>query len=218
MKYVVPVIVALFVIISCKEEKVKPLSFVEKVAHANGMEHWENVSEIRFTFNVDRDTIHFERDWIWSPKTGQVSMTHNGEVTTYNREAVDERSLNADKAFVNDTYWLLAPFKLIWDEGYTRDSIYKDEAPISKDSLYKLTIHYTGDGGYTPGDAYDFFIDNDHMIREWVYREDNSQSNCFITTWEDYVEEKGIKLSTLHQDESGGFRLYFSDVSITTTK
>lgn len=214
MKYMFPIAMILLTIISCKEEKAKPLSFVEKVAQANGIEHWKDVSELRFTFNVDRDTIHFERDWAWNPKTGQVAMTYNGETTSYNREAVDERSLKADKAFVNDTYWLLAPFKLIWDEGYTRDSIIRDEAPISKDTLYKLTIHYTGDGGYTPGDAYDFFIDKDHMIREWIYREDNSTSNCFITTWEDYTEEGNIKFSTLHKDETGGFRLYFSDIEV----
>lgn len=219
MKYLVPIALILTAItFSCKEETAKPLSFTEKVAHANGIDNWQNVTELKFTFNVDRDTIHFERSWSWHPKTGEVSMTINGETTTYNREAVDERSLQADKAFVNDTYWLLAPFKLVWDEGYTRDSIIKTEAPISRDSLYKLTILYEGNGGYTPGDAYDFYIDEDHMVKEWVYREGNSQSNCMMTTWEEYLDEGGLKLSTLHKDDTGNFSLYFTDVAVETEK
>ncbi len=141
-------------------------------------------------------------------------MTVNGETTTYNREAVDERALDADKAFINDTYWLMAPFKLVWDKGFTQDSIIRTEAPISKDSLYKVTILYDNEGGYTPGDAYDFYVDNDYMVREWVYREGNSQSNCMMTTWEDYKKQGGMTFSTLHKDDSGSFKLYFTDLSV----
>ena len=215
MRYFLPILLLLILItVSCKEEPIKVLSFTEKVARANGLENWDEVSEIHFTFNVDRDTVHFERNWIWHPKTGQVSMTMNGETTTYNRDAVDEGSLMADKAFVNDTYWLLAPFKLVWDQGFTMDSIVKTVAPISKDSLYKLTILYQDTVGYTPGDAYDFYIGDDYMVREWVYREDNMENNCMMTTWEDYKEEGGVKFSTLHQDETGNFQLYFTDIKV----
>ncbi|WP_224489660.1 hypothetical protein [Robertkochia flava] len=217
MRYIFSVLLVLAAItFSCNDTPEKPLSFTEKVAMANGLDNWNTIDELRFTFNVDRDTMHFERSWIWNPKTGQVSMTVNGETITYNRDAVDERSLQADKAFINDSYWLLAPFKLVWDEGYSMDSIIKAEAPISKDSLYKLTILYEDTVGYTPGDAYDFYIGEDYMVKEWVYREDNSESNCMMTTWEEYEEEGGLKLSTLHRDDTGHFSLYFTDIAVST--
>lgn len=43
-------------------------TILEKVANANGFQNWKNVKELKFTFNVDRDTSHFERTWIWKPK------------------------------------------------------------------------------------------------------------------------------------------------------
>ncbi len=215
MKYALPVLMLIAAItFSCKEEPSKALSFTEKVAQANGIDSWDKISELRFTFNVDRDTLHFERKWVWHPKTGEVSMTVNNETTTYNREALDDKSLNADKAFINDTYWLLAPFKLVWDEGYTQDSIIRAEAPISKDSLNKVTIVYNKEVGYTPGDAYDFYVDDEYMIREWVYREGNTQGECMMTTWEEYQKKGGVSFSTLHRDENGAFKLYFTDLSV----
>ena len=216
MKYLAPIILVISLLtFGCNEEPAKALSFTEKVAQANGIDSWDKITELSFTFNVDRDTMHFERQWVWHPKTGEVSMTVNEETITYNREAVDEKSLKADKAFINDTYWLLAPFKLVWDEGYTRDSIIKAEAPISKDSLYKLTIMYNNEVGYTPGDAYDFYIDDDYMVKEWVYREGNSQADCMMTTWEDYKKQGGISFSTMHNDDTGNFKLYFTDLNVT---
>lgn len=44
-------------VFSCKQKE------VEKTVNANGFEHWERVSKIEFTFNVDRDSSHLERSW-----------------------------------------------------------------------------------------------------------------------------------------------------------
>ena len=50
------------------------LTNVQRIANANGYEAWKDVSEISFTFNVDRGGNHFERSWIWNPKTSDIKM------------------------------------------------------------------------------------------------------------------------------------------------
>ncbi len=208
----------ILLVISCKEKEVnKNLNPLEKVAYAHGFEHWNQVEEITFTFNVDRDTTHFERTWQWRPKKNEVTLIKAGKKLNYNRDQIlSDQELSADKNFINDVYWLLAPYKLIWDEHKTFSAPVMDKAPISQDSLSKLTVVYDSQGGYTPGDAYDFYIDESNMVKEWVYRENNSNSNCMITTWENYKDFNGLKIATMHQNENGIFKLYFTGIKVKT--
>ena len=37
------------------------------------LKNWKNVEEIKFTFNVDRDTTHYERSWIWNIRKNEVT-------------------------------------------------------------------------------------------------------------------------------------------------
>lgn len=208
-------------VLSCKKKEVNPktLSPLEKIAYANGYENWKKVEEIKFTFNVDRDTAHFERNWKWKPNTNEITLIKNGEAITFKRSQIlSDTELAADKNFINDVYWLLAPFKLVWDEGIDYEKPVMEIAPISKDSLQKVTITYTNEGGYTPGDAYDFYVDKNNEIKEWVYREDNSTSKCMMTTWEDYKDFNGIKIATMHQNENGVFKLYFTNIEVKVTQ
>src|SRR5690606_33114281 len=166
----------------------------EKIANASGFENWKNVLELHFTFNVERDTTHFERSWIWSPKTDDVVMISGKDTITYNRKSVDSSSINADKSFINDKYWLLASFQLVWDHGTQISEPSKEAAPISNIEMNKITLTYPSNGGYTPGDAYDFYYDDDFIVREWIYRKENSKEPSMTTTWEDYENFNGIKI------------------------
>ncbi|MCT8338581.1 hypothetical protein MG296_00815 [Flavobacteriaceae bacterium TK19130] len=188
----------------------------EKIAMANGIEAWDDVTSLRFTFNVDRGENHYERSWIWYPKQNEVIKKVEGDENDirYNRNDIDSTLTDTDAAFINDSYWLLAPYKLKWDEGVQFSKPKKTEAPISKDQLWKITATYGDEGGYTPGDAYDFFYDDDYRIREWVYRKANADEPSMMTTWEGYKTMKGLILSTSHKNEDGNFHLYFSDIAI----
>ncbi len=197
------------------EIKIKPLTIAEKIANAHGYSNWQKVSKIDFTFNVDRDSSHFQRSWQWEPKTNNVVMISKGDTLAYNRAQIDSTNLNADKAFINDKYWLLAPFNLVWDEGTTISDPVKEEAPISKNELNKITLTYTNDGGYTPGDAYDFYYGNDFIIKEWVYRKDNAQEPSLITTWENYQDFNGLKIAKEHKKQDGNWNLNFTNVKVT---
>lgn len=196
------------------ESDFENLSVPEKIAYKNGYENWNKVEELDFTFNVDRGDTHSQRSWKWMPKTNDVVMMTEKDTLSYNRNNLNEESKKADAAFINDKYWLLAPYNLAWDTGTTFTETKNQEAPISKEKLNKLTVVYSNEGGYTPGDAYDFYYDNDFKIKEWNYRQSNSEEPSMSTTWEDYEDFGGLTISKTHKDATGGFKLYFTGISV----
>lgn len=195
-------------------------SIVEKIAHANGMDHWATIEELKFTFNVDREgNPHFERSWIWKPKTNEVTALSAADTLTYDRNEteMDSTVYKTNGNFVNDKFWLLAPINIMWDKNnITTEHTTDAEAPISKKPMQKLTVTYGQEGGYTPGDAYDFYFGDDFIVQEWVFRKGNQEEPSMTTTWEDYTEKGGLKISKMHQNEEGNFKLYFTGVEVTT--
>lgn len=221
--------------VSCKQESstqsAETLKDVQKIAEttskltpevsaitaAHGLKNWNNVQHIAFTFNVDIEGKNVaKRSWGWNPQTNDVTMTTATDTVSYNRNQIQEEFIKADQGFINDKYWLLAPFQLAWDEGTTISTQENATAPLSQQSMKKITLTYGNEGGYTPGDAYDFYYKNPNQIEEWVFRKGNAQEPSMITTFEEYKELGGIRIATDHKDKDASFRLYFTDVSITT--
>ncbi|MCK8523927.1 hypothetical protein M0D21_20285 [Aquimarina sp. D1M17] len=200
-----------------EDSKPKLTSTSESIAFANGFKNWDKIQEIKFTFNVDRDTLHYDRTWKWRPKENLVTLISQKDTITYNRASIDSSSQKADQGFINDKYWLLAPFNLSWDAAsFTSEHSLKDIAPISGKEMQRLTIVYNNEGGYTPGDAYDFYFEGDFLIKEWVFREKNTKEPSLITTWEDYSDFNGIKIAKTHQRNEGNWKLYFTNIEVTT--
>ena len=210
------------ILFSCKQEKktaVEEAPVVipvpERIAMAHGYEHWKNVNEIAFTFNVDRDTVHFERSWIWNVRDQEVTRIMAGDTLRYRRAAVDSTLTQVDAGFINDKYWLLAPFNLMWDrDNYQYEHQNEAISPISGEACQKLTIVYGNAGGYTPGDAYDFYFSDDHIIREWVFRKGNQPEASSVTTWEDYMDAKGLMISKMHKGKDGTFSISFTGMGV----
>ena len=188
----------------------------ERIAEAHGFEHWKDVERITFTFNVDRDSMHFERSWDWEPKTNMVTAISGADTLRYDRNAMDSIALKTNGGFINDRYWLMAPFNLMWDaNNYTFEHTAEATAPISQEPMQKLTIVYANEGGYTPGDAYDFYFKDDYVIREWAYRKSNQEEPNLVSTWEDYVDMEGLQLAQQHNRPEGGTSLYFTGLSVS---
>ena len=222
----------LCILASCKQENQTPASVtaetaqkmtpaqelhpeVAAIAAAHGMDRWDAVEQIAFTFNVDRAGKNVaKRSWIWQPKTNEVTMTTATDTVSYNRNKLDSLSTKADQGFINDKYWLLAPYQIAWDEGTTITTETMATAPLSQKSMKKLTLTYGNDGGYTPGDAYDFYYATAGTIEEWVFRKANAPEPTMITTFEGYKDLEGLLFATDHKDKDGSFRLYFTDVTV----
>jgi hypothetical protein len=191
------------------------LTEAETIAFKHGLENWKDVRQIDFTFNVDRGGKNVaQRSWSWKPKTGDVTMTQGDEKVQYNSATVDSTSMRADQGFINDKFWLLAPYQLVWDEGTTISVQDTATAPISKKLSKMLTIIYGNEGGYTPGDAYDFYYNEDFIIQEWVFRKGNSAAASMTTTFEGYQDFNGLQIATEHKDATGSFKLYFTDIKV----
>ena len=190
------------------------MSVAEKIAEAHGIAHWEKVQNVGFTFNVDVDGNHSERSWKWKPKTNDVTMISGNDTISYNRKSIDSTSLNADRGFINDKFWLLAPFQLVWDSDTEISDATVVKAPISNEALNKITLTYTGNGGYTPGDAYDFYYSDDFIIQEWVYRKGNTKEPSLATTFENYETFDGLKIAKDHKQKDKDWNLYFTDIKV----
>jgi len=195
----------LIIIASCKqaeekkEEPIKELTIAEKIANAHGFENWKNVKTFGFTFGGSIDDPNSGRAWVWNPKTSDIILTRNGEVTEYNRNSMDSLALKADRGFINDKFWALIPFQLVWDEGLTISESEKATSPVKQEDLNKIVITYSNEGGYTPGDAYDIYFDDDYIIREWSYRGDNDPEPSLSNTFENYSDYHTIKVAQDHK-------------------
>ncbi|WP_452232491.1 hypothetical protein [Lacinutrix sp. MEBiC02595] len=220
MKNTFLILCALIIFISCKKEEkkevIKELSVAEKIANAHGFENWDTVSEIAFTFNVDKDSTHFERSWTWKPRTNDIRLISNQDTIHYNRKNVDSISLKADQGFINDKFWLLAPFQLVWDSGTTISESTKEKAPISEILLNKITLVYSNEGGYTPGDAYDFYYDDNYIIKEWIYRKGNAKEPSMITSFENHKDFNGLKIALDHIKKGENWNLNFTNIQVDT--
>ena len=195
-----------------KDDKV--VTTADKIAEANGLENWSEVSEIQFTFNVEKGENHSERTWVWRPIEDKVTMLTQNDTTTYFRHAIDSISKSADRAFINDKFWLLAAFNLVWDDNTSFTEEVAVESPVHKIKMNKLTVLYGSEGGYTPGDAYDFYYDENYILQEWSYRRANADASSLSTTWEDYETFEGIEISKMRRNIEGGFKLYFTNIQI----
>jgi hypothetical protein len=80
--------------------------------------------------------------------------------------------------------------------------------------MQKLTIVYGTKGGYTPGDAYDFYFEDDMVIKEWAFRKGNQEEPNMVTSWEAYQDFNGLNIATMHKRPGGHFKLYFTGVTV----
>lgn len=209
-------IIGLFIFAGCAapQENGNEQSLPMQVAEAYGFEDAEKLESIKYTWNVQVDSATVRsRNWEWDLKSDKV---HYSGLDTTLEYSINKRdtALNAiDRNFVNDKYWLLFPFQLAWDTGYEYEVLPDQAAPISGENSTKLTILYNDRDGYTPGDAYDLYLDEENMIREWVFRRGNGKEGRAMT-WENVEDFGGIKIALDHKDEAGNTIIWFSDVIV----
>lgn len=224
MRQLILAITACLYLLGCKQDGAKStvqeqqpleqLSPAESIAKAYGIDHWEKVNQLSFTFNLEYDGGGFARSFVWHPKEDRVVYTSATDTVDYLRAGVDSLSLAADQRFINDKYWLLVPYQLVWDQGVTFDEVVQEAAPISGRVMNKLTYSYSDKGGYTPGDAYDLYYTEDFTVHEWVYRRGGQPQPVRAYTWEDHKEVNGIRYAAMHKDTTPAFKLFFTDVKV----
>jgi len=192
--------------------KKQEITILDKVANAYGHNNWHNIEQVDFSFVVNPGKNETLRQWSWYPKENQVTLKNGNEMITYNKIDMMEEFKKTDKAFVNDSFWLLFPFHLVWDEvayKVQNDAI----SPIQQKKTNKLIVEYPKVGGYTPGDRYEVYLDENYYIVEWSYHPKGQKEAALTNTFEDLSDFNGIKVNLVHRNPDTGFQLNFRDVS-----
>lgn len=191
-------------------------ALAQKVANAYGIKDFKKAKSMSFTFNVKRDTFPITyRSWDWNMEQNIVTMKDPKQTVTYRRDTIQSAAMkNVDGKFINDQYWLLFPFHIVMDKGCTLTQKDNVKAPIGKANSTMLTVQYNNVDGYTPGDAYDLYIDKNYMVTEWVYRSKGVAKPSLNTRWENTLKNKGVKTATNFPSEDGKFKIYFTGVSV----
>lgn len=117
----------------------------------------------------------------------------SGEPMT-NIDSLTKYLERAKRIWINDSYWLVMPFKLK-DSGVTLSYVAEDTTQTGiRCDVLRLTFEGVG---VTPQNAYDVWVDIDEkLIKQWAYYSEANQSEPnFVLPWTDYQQYGDIKLS-----------------------
>ncbi|MEO0965868.1 MAG: hypothetical protein AAFY08_12180 [Planctomycetota bacterium] len=190
------------------------------IAERHGIADWPDVTRLAFTFNVQTPERRVERAWTWAPHTNAVTLTENGNPTAFTHGPdVPQADRAADRKFINDTYWLLMPFYVVWADCELSAPIVltgDDKPDVLGDVAGPITMTTVTfpSGGYTPGDAYDLYLDQTNLLVGWTFRR-GGQPGGDVMPFTGHVTQHGITIALYHQRPGGGFRLWFTDVEVT---
>jgi hypothetical protein len=70
-------------------------------------------------------------------------------------------------------------------------------------------------GGYTPGDAYDLFLDEGGRMVAWVFRKGGAPEPSLATTFEDWTRVGPLQIAADHRTADGSLRIRFADLGVT---
>jgi len=200
----------------------------EQMAKTYGLDSFGQVEGIRYTFNVDLPGLKRSHTWEWDPKTDTVTYDgkdKNGKPikVTYQRSQLSSQSdtitKEVDPAYLNDQYWLIFPFHVVWD-GATVTDEGMHKLPSGKGSAELVVVKYRSDRGYTPGDTWDLYVGPDKRVEEMVYhRGGNTKPSLVIVTWEGYKKAGPLLFSTDHRGTADGkpVHITFTNVSVKVT-
>ena len=184
------------------------------VATLGGREAWDRTGYVAFDFVVSRrDTVVSRRSLAWDRATDRIrlelkdakghawavwtDLAHGDGVVRVDGVPADSAAKaqwlkRAYAVWVNDTYWLLMPFKLR-DPGVTL----ADGGPDSTGRAHVLELSFAG-VGLTPGDRYRVHVDDDSgLITGWeMLLQGNRDGLWKPATWTDWRAFGDVRLAT----------------------
>lgn len=179
-----------------------------------GREAWDNLNVLSWNFFGSRDLIwekttgrvriDFPRDssiYLLNINSMEGKVLRNGAEIT-NTDSLSKYLTRAKNIWINDSYWLVMPFKLK-DSGvilkYVRSGNTETGTPAE---VLELTFESVG---VTPNNKYEVFIDkSDSLIKQWAYFRDAAQDSASaIWPWDNYQSFDGLLLSSDRSDGRG---------------
>jgi hypothetical protein len=210
------------------------LALATKEVAATGGASWEKARYFRFDFLVDfgeRKAGPFAHYWDRWTGAYRVDVPGDDGFTAYFNvnepkdagKAVILRKgarvagpdaakilANAYGRFINDSYWLLAPLKVL-DPGVKLEDA--GTATFDGKGARVLKLSFSG-VGLTPGDTYRHYLDPaTGALVGWEYVLESRQEGKW--KWVDVSDFAGLKLSTRKVTEDGGKTIRFANVSVS---
>lgn len=197
------------------------------VERLGGREAWEAARFFRFVFAGFR-THHWDR-WDGRRRLEYVDRDGHAWLVLSNVQSRDGRAwkdgelLTGDEAaaaleaahaaWINDTYWLLMPFKMR-DPGVTLT--YDGEESIDGAVHDKVLLTFDG-VGLTPGDRYWAYIDRETgLLDRWAYVLEDFEEGRPPTVWlwREWQRHGGLLLSALRTNPESGRELRLEGIAV----
>ena len=188
-----------------------------KMLNALNYEAYENTEKIEWNFRND----HFYK---WNKQENIVAISWaNYKVILHTNNPkktevfIDDKKVEnteiikkATDFYNNDSFWLVAPYKL-FDTGTERRIVKYD----GKDALL---ITFTS-GGSTPGDSYLWILNEKHLPTSFKMWTNIIPIGGLSATWSDWKNtESGIKLPTKHRLSLFGLEISMGNVEAVNEK
>jgi len=162
-------------------------ALTDEVLNALNKQGFDSLEYIEFTF---RNTNRYKWDRrnnsvIVNWEEQEVYLDLNRPIDSYNL-----LELKAYQNFINDSFWLMAPFKLR-DEGVIRST-------VAVENGRGLLVTYSS-GGLTPGDSYLWIIDENGFPTSWKLWTSNIPVGGLKLGWSGWVNKNDVWFSTVHE-------------------
>jgi hypothetical protein len=216
----IPLLIILISACAGHNQETGQMTVRQRIGNAYGVQYFSEVEQIQYTFNVKGGENQISRFWIWEPKLNRVTFkgTDYTEAVSYYRHDIETTSSAAlkkvDAWFINDNYWLLFPFHIVWDTDATIEDSGRQKLPIGDGKAARVVVSFPASGGYTPGDVYEVFLDDHDRLTQWVYRRGGSEEPTRVTTWEKHRQLGPLLVSLDHRGSDENFRIWFTGVGI----
>ena len=203
---------------------------LEKIAKTYGLDSWDQIQAIRYTWNAQLGSLEISRTWEWEPKTSKVSYEGKDKdgksvKVSYMRSELSSQPEavrnEVDPAFINDNYTFLFPLKAYWDTSPAVIDQGMYNLPVGSGVAELVAVRYPAEsGGYTPGDTWELYVGKDNRVEYLVYhRGGPKKPSLLFVTWAGQKKAGPLLVSTDHRGFADGkpIRIFFSDVSVKVT-
>jgi hypothetical protein len=204
---------------------------IEKIAKVYGVDSWDKVEAIRYTWNIDIPGLFkASHKWEWEPKTGKITFESTDKDGKPVKVTYDSSQLNSqsdqvknqvEPAFVNDNYWLLFPFHAYWDKSATITNEGMKKLPAGAGSGTLVSVKYPAEaGGYTPGDTWGLYVSKDDRVEYLAFHHGGDKKPSLVNaSWTGYKKAGPILISTEHRGTADGkpLHLWITNVAVKVT-
>jgi hypothetical protein len=187
-----------------------------------GRARWDRLAGLRWTFeSAVGDSLRPGRRHAWDKRTGWhrvegrnrqgqsfVLIARLGEEgagmawvdgTPIAGDSLARLLGRAQSMWINDTYWMLMPYKLR-DPGVRLQ--YAGESREGDRTYDRLALSFDR-VGETPGDRYWVWVDRaSHRVEKWEYVLEGEPPPPEVWTWEGWEEHAGLWFPTAHRQDS----------------